>query len=102
MKPLLGMPMIMVTKICVIDYTLHVFISLYILLYKMYNFLDQHVLDPIPMAAVVGVTLSILIIFLALVIGLLIAYKKEKMCFKSKFYIQQVSKTWGLRLVIIL
>ena len=38
------------------------------------------------MAAVVGVTLAILIIFLILVIGLLIAYKKEKMCFKSKFH----------------
>ena len=42
-------------------------------------------LDPIPMAAVVGVTLAILILFLILVIALLIAYKKEKMCFKSKF-----------------
>jgi len=40
--------------------------------------------DPIPMAAVVGVTLAILIIFLVLVIALLIAYKKEKMCFKRK------------------
>jgi len=38
--------------------------------------------DPIPMAAVVGVTLAILIAFLVLVIALLIAYKKEKMCFK--------------------
>ena len=37
------------------------------------------------MAAVVGVTLAILILFLILVIALLIAYKKEKMCFKSKF-----------------
>jgi len=36
------------------------------------------------MAAVVGVTLAILIIFLVLVIALLIAYKKEKMCFKRK------------------
>ena len=41
-------------------------------------------LDPIPMAAVVGLTLAILIVFLVLVIALLIAYKKEKMCFKSK------------------
>lgn len=41
-------------------------------------------LDPIPMAAVVGLTLAILIAFLVLVIALLIAYKKEKMCFKSK------------------
>ena len=41
-------------------------------------------LDPIPMAAVVGLTLAILIVFLVLVIALLVAYKKEKMCFKSK------------------
>merc|ERR1712154_577354 len=40
--------------------------------------------DPIPMAAVVGLTLAILIIFLILVIALLVAYKKEKMCFKRK------------------
>ena len=39
------------------------------------------------MAAVVGVTLAILIIFLVLVIALLIAYKKEKMCFKSEYKI---------------
>merc|ERR1719507_163649 len=39
--------------------------------------------DPIPMAAVVGLTLAILIIFLVLVIALLVAYKKEKMCFKN-------------------
>lgn len=43
------------------------------------------ILDPIPMAAVVGLTLAILIIFLVLVIALLVAYKKEKMCFKSKY-----------------
>ena len=46
--------------------------------------IGNNVLDPVPMAAVVGVTLSILIIFLALVIALLVAYKREKMCFKGK------------------
>ena len=49
--------------------------------------------DPIPMAAVVGVTLAILIIFLVLVIALLIAYKKEKMCFKSEYNILEYIHT---------
>ena len=52
-----------------------------------YFCLTNVILDPIPMAAVVGVTLAILIIFLVLVIALLIAYKKEKMCFKSEYNI---------------
>ena len=55
-----------------------------------------YLLDPIPMAAVVGVTLAILIIFLILVIGLLIAYKKEKMCFKSKFQLF-IREIWLLK-----
>ena len=50
-----------------------------------YKILTWSIVDPIPMAAVVGVTLTILIAFLILVIALLIAYKKEKLCFKSKF-----------------
>ena len=45
------------------------------------------------MAAVVGLTLAILIIFLVLVIALLVAYKKEKMCFKSKYDIVTNSKS---------
>ena len=36
------------------------------------------------MGAVVGVTLALLIIFVVLVVALLIAYKKEKMCFKGE------------------
>ena len=44
----------------------------------------NHLSDPVPMVAVVGVTLSLLILFLALVLALLVAYKKEKMCFKGE------------------
>ena len=43
------------------------------------------------MVAVVGVTLSLLILFLALVLTLLVAYKKEKMCFKGEITFQSVS-----------
>merc|ERR1711976_431196 len=49
--------------------------------------------DPIPMAAVVGVTLTILITFLILVIALLIAYKKEKLCFKSSTKVSEEKLT---------
>ena len=51
------------------------------------------------MAAVVGVTLAILIAFLILVIALLIAYKKEKLCFKSKFteqFLQRIYKIFKI------
>ena len=52
--------------------------------FKCQTKINPDVSDPVPMAAVVGVTLSLLIIFLLLVITLLIAYKKEKMCFKGE------------------
>ena len=61
--------------------------ELVLLLYCNILLLTNVIPDPIPMAAVVGVTLAILIIFLVLVIALLIAYKKEKMCFKSEYNI---------------
>ena len=51
----------------------------------------NHLSDPVPMVAVVGVTLSLLILFLALVLALLVAYKKEKMCFKGEITFQSVS-----------
>ena len=53
------------------------------------------------MAAVVGVTLSLLIIFLLLVIALLVAYKKEKMCFKGIKRVSQASH-FSMRIVPIL
>ena len=53
-------------------------------LFKCQTKINADVSDPVPMAAVVGVTLSLLIIFLLLVITLLVAYKKEKLCFKGK------------------
>ena len=40
-------------------------------------------LDPVSMASVVAVVLLLLIIILLLVISLLIAYKKQKACFKG-------------------
>ena len=64
--------------------------ELVLLLYCNILLLTNVILDPIPMAAVVGVTLAILIIFLVLVIALLIAYKKEKMCFKSEYNILNI------------
>jgi len=39
--------------------------------------------DPVSMASVIAVVLAILIIFLFVVISLLIAYKKQKLCFKD-------------------
>ena len=66
---------------------LHLSELVLLLLYCNILLLTNVIPDPIPMAAVVGVTLAILIIFLVLVIALLIAYKKEKMCFKSEYNI---------------
>ena len=65
-------------------------------LFLLSNINGNHLSDPVPMVAVVGVTLSLLILFLALVLALLVAYKKEKMCFKGEITFQSVfpEKSW--------
>ena len=40
--------------------------------------------DPVSMASVIGVVIALLTLFVLLVIVLLYAYKKQKMCFKGK------------------
>ena len=40
--------------------------------------------DPVSMTSVIAVVIALLIIFLVLVISLLIAYKKQKLCFQGR------------------
>ena len=40
--------------------------------------------DPVSMSSVIGVVIALLVVFVLMVIFLLYAYKRQKMCFKGK------------------
>ena len=42
--------------------------------------------EPVSMASVIGVVIALLVLFVVLVIVLLWAYKKQRLCFKGEFY----------------
>ena len=46
------------------------------------------------MASVIGVVIALLVLFVVLVIVLLWAYKKQRLCFKGEFYFFPTENEW--------
>jgi hypothetical protein len=67
-----------------------------VLKYYKYKFFNLIFSDPVPMTAVIGVVIALLIAFVLLSIFFLVAYKQQKLCFKgggTHFFASHVGMT---------